>query len=109
MFMRAQRFLSRNLTSVLAILMITSGLQILATTPASATNPVGSIQFDGNDSMVYSTGAPGSQNTTIEFWMKQTSIGGIQRIFTTSWSVRFEQRHYSHSRKHLFDRSCCKC
>ena len=85
MFMRAQRYLIRNLTSVLAILMITSGLQILATTPASATNPVGSIQFDGNDSMVYSTGAPGSQNTTIEFWMKQTSIGGIQRIFTTSW------------------------
>ena len=85
MFMRAQRYLIRNLTSVLAILMITSGLQILAITPASATNPVGSIQFDGNDSMVYSTGAPGSQNTTIEFWMKQTSIGGIQRIFTTSW------------------------
>jgi hypothetical protein len=83
--MRAQGILSRNLTSVLAILMITSGLQILATTPASATNPVGSIQFDGNDSMVYSTGAPGSQNTTIEFWMKQTSTGGIQRIFTTSW------------------------
>ena len=85
MFMRAQRFLSRNITFVLAILMITSGLQILATTPASATNPVGSILFDGNDSMVYSTGAPGSQNTTIEFWMKQTSTGGIQRIFTTSW------------------------
>ena len=77
----------RNLTSVLAILMITSGLQALVTTtPASATNPVGSIQFDGNDSMVYSTGAPGSQNTTIEFWMKQTSTGGIQRIFTTSYS-----------------------
>jgi hypothetical protein len=75
MFMRAQRFLSRNLTSVLAILMITSGLQILATTPASATNPVGSLQFSGNGSMVYSTGAPGSQNTTIEFWMKQTSTG----------------------------------
>jgi hypothetical protein len=36
--------------------------------------------------MVYSTGAPGSQNTTVEFWMKQTSTGGIQRIFTTSWS-----------------------
>ena len=67
--------------------MITSGLQALVTTtPASATNPVGSIQFDGNDSMVYATGAPGSQNTTIEFWMKQTSTGGIQRIFTTSWS-----------------------
>jgi hypothetical protein len=66
--------------------MITSGLQALVTTtPASATNPVGSIQFDGNDSMVYSTGAPGSQNTTIEFWMKQTSTGGFQRIFTTSW------------------------
>jgi large repetitive protein len=84
--MRAQRFLSRKITFVLAILMITSGLQALVTTPASATNPVGSIQFDGNDSMVYSTGAPGSQNTTIEFWMKQTSTGGIQRIFTTSWS-----------------------
>ena len=67
--------------------MITSGLQALVTTPASATNPVGSIQFDGNDSMVYSTGAPGSQNTTIEFWMKQASpAAGIQRIFTTSYS-----------------------
>jgi hypothetical protein len=86
MFMRAQRFLNRIITFVLAILMITSGLQILVTTPALATNPVGSIQFDGNDSMVYSTGAPGSQNTTIEFWLKQTSTGGIQRIFTTSWS-----------------------
>jgi hypothetical protein len=85
--MRAQGILSRNLTLVLAILIITSGLQALVTTtPASASNPVGSIQFDGNDSMVYSTGAPGSQNTTIEFWMKQTSDGGIQRIFTTSWS-----------------------
>jgi hypothetical protein len=85
--MRIQGLLSRNLTSVLAILMITSGLQALVTTtPASATNPVGSIQFNGNGSMVYSTGAPGSQNTTIEFWMKQTSTGGIQRIFTTSWS-----------------------
>ena len=86
MFVRALRFFSRKITFVLAILMMTSGLQILVTTtPASATNPVGSIQFDGNDSMVYSTGAPGSQNTTIEFWMKQTSTGGIQRIFTTSW------------------------
>jgi hypothetical protein len=67
--------------------MITSGLQALVTTtPASATNPVGSIQFNGNGSMVYSTGAPGSGHTTIEFWMKQTSTGGIQRIFTTSWS-----------------------
>jgi hypothetical protein len=85
--MRIQGLLSRKLTSVLAILMITSGLQALVTTaPASATNPVGSIQFSGNGSMVYSTGAPGSQNTTIEFWMKQTSTGGIQRIFTTSWS-----------------------
>ena len=84
--MTAQRFLRRNIAFVLAILMITSGLQMLATIPASATNPVGSIQFDGNDSMVYSTGAPGSQNTTIEFWMKQTSTGGIQRIFTTSYS-----------------------
>ena len=85
--MRTQGLLSRKLTSVLAILMITSGLQALVTTtPASATNPVGSIQFSGNGSMVYSTGAPGSQNTTIEFWMKQTSTGGIQRIFTTSWS-----------------------
>ena len=84
--MRAQRFLSRKITFVLAILMITSGLQILVTTPASATNPVGSIQFANNGSLKYSAGAPGSQNTTIEFWMKQTSTGGIQRIFTTSWS-----------------------
>jgi hypothetical protein len=85
--MRTQGLLSRKLTSVLAILLITSALQALVTTtPASATNPVGSIQFSGNGSMVYSTGAPGSQNTTIEFWMKQTSTGGIQRIFTTSWS-----------------------
>jgi hypothetical protein len=85
--MRTQGFLSRNVTSFLAILMITSGLQALVTTiPASATNPVGSILFNGNGSMVYSTGAPGSQNTTVEFWMKQTSTGGIQRIFTTSWS-----------------------
>ena len=29
--------------------MITSGLQALVTTPASATNPVGSIQFDGHN------------------------------------------------------------
>ena len=66
--------------------MITSGLQILVATPASANNPVGSIQFANNGSLKYSAGAPGSQNTTIEFWMKQTSTGGIQRIFTTSWS-----------------------
>ena len=84
--MRAQRFLSRKITFVLAILMITSGLQILVATPASANNPVGSIQFANNGSLKYSAGAPGSQNTTIEFWMKQTSTGGIQRIFTTSWS-----------------------
>ena len=84
--MRAQGILSRNLTSVLAILMITSGLQILVATPASANNPVGSIQFANNGSLKYSASAPGSQNTTIEFWMKQTSTGGIQRIFTTSWS-----------------------
>ena len=86
MFMRAQRFLNRIITFVLAILMITSGLQALVTTPASATNPVGSIQFANNGSLKYSASAPGSQNTTIEFWMKQTSTGGIQRIFTTSWS-----------------------
>ena len=84
--MRTQSLLSRNVTLVLAILMITTGLQALATTPASATNPVGSIKFTNNGSLKYAAGAPGSQNTTIEFWMKQTSTGGIQRIFTTSWS-----------------------
>jgi hypothetical protein len=85
--MRAQRLKSRNFTLVLAILMITTGLNALVTTtPASATNPVGSIKFENNGSLKYGAGAPGSQNTTIEFWMKQTSTGGIQRIFTTSWS-----------------------
>ena len=54
--------------------------------PVSAANPVGSIFFSNNSSLKYWPGAPGSQNTTIEFWMKQTSSGGLQRIYTTSWS-----------------------
>ena len=89
--------------------MITSGLQILVTTPASATNPVGSIQFDGNDSMVYSTGAPGSQNTTIEFWMKQTSTGGYTANFHNLLVLRFEQHHHSYQGTlDLLDRIYCK-
>jgi hypothetical protein len=74
----------RYLSNFLAMLVIFAGMQSLL--PASATNPVGSIQFSGNGNVRYAAGAPGSQNTTIEFWMKQTSTGGLQRIFTTSWS-----------------------
>jgi len=58
----------------------------LESAPASAATPVGSIYFNNNGSLRYWAGAPGSQNTTIEFWMKQTGTGNLQRIYTTSWS-----------------------
>jgi hypothetical protein len=66
--------------------LLTAAFMGLESAPASAANPVGSIYFNNNGSLRYSVGAPGSQNTTIEFWMKQTGTGNLQRIYTTSWS-----------------------
>jgi hypothetical protein len=87
---RTLSFLTSKLTKAaflaFAGMLLTSIFVFIETTPASAANPVGSIQFNGNNSMKFWPGAPGSQNTTIEFWMKQTGTGNLQRIYTTSWS-----------------------
>ena len=73
-------------------MLLTVSFFFIGSTSASASNPVGSIGFNplnngSNSYLRYSAGAPGSQNTTIEFWMKPTNSNpGLQRIFTTSWS-----------------------
>jgi uncharacterized repeat protein (TIGR02543 family) len=67
--------------------LISASFTSLQISSASAANPVGSINFGNySGSLKFWPGAPGSQNTTIEFWMKQTGTGNLQRIYTTSWS-----------------------
>jgi hypothetical protein len=78
--------LSKLTSLALVGILLTATLVFSESSPASAANPVGSIQFNGNNSMKFWPGAPGSQNTTIEFWMKQTSLASLQRIYSTSWS-----------------------
>ena len=77
---------AKVVVTVIGGALLATSFTLLQSTPASAVNPVGSIQFNGNNSLKYWPGAPGSQNTTIEFWMKQTGTGNLQRIYTTSWS-----------------------
>ena len=84
--MKTKSMLKKFSALSMAGLLVTTAFVGLQSAPASAANPVGSILFNNNASIKYWPGAPGSQNTTIEFWMKQTSTSGLQRIYTTSWS-----------------------
>ena len=88
-----------KLTKVISIafvgMLLTSFFVFIEKSPASAANPVGSIQFNGNGTMKFSPGAPGSQNTTIEFWMKQTGTGNLQQ--TTHGRQRLGMSMFVHA------------
>jgi hypothetical protein len=87
LFSLASKF-TKAVALAFAGMLFTSTFVFIESTPASAVNPVGSIHFNNySGSLRYGLpSAPGSQNTTIEFWMKQTGTGNLQRIYTTSWS-----------------------
>jgi hypothetical protein len=87
LFSLASKF-TKAVTLAFAGMLLTSTFIFIESTPASAVNPVGSIYFNNySGSLRYGlTSGPGNQNTTIEFWMKQTGTGNLQRIYTTSWS-----------------------